>query len=92
MQLQVTQTQESFIESSSSSSSSCSNSSNRNNNHSINNNIINNHSMHSSSSEAKAAAASFQGVFCRDIAVVGNLLSQVGFNRPITVKYEALSC
>lgn len=40
------------------------------------------------SSEAKA----FQGVFCRDIAVVGNLLSQVRFNRPITVKYEALSC
>ncbi|KAL4602913.1 hypothetical protein ACB092_10G087600 [Castanea dentata] len=34
----------------------------------------------------------FQGVFCRDLAVVGNLLSQVGFNRPITVKYEALSC
>lgn len=34
----------------------------------------------------------FQGVFCRDISVVGNLLSQVGFNRPIPVKYEALSC
>lgn len=34
----------------------------------------------------------FQGVFCRDIAVVGNLLSQVGFNRPIPMKYEALSC
>ncbi|KAK6118124.1 hypothetical protein DH2020_048108 [Rehmannia glutinosa] len=34
----------------------------------------------------------FQGVFCRDLAVVGNLLSQAGFNRPITVKYEALSC
>lgn len=34
----------------------------------------------------------FQGVFCRDIAVVGNLLSQVGFNRPLPVKFEALSC
>lgn len=34
----------------------------------------------------------FQGVFCRDIAVVGNLLSQTGFNLPIPVKYEALSC
>ncbi|KAL1543974.1 hypothetical protein AAHA92_20883 [Salvia divinorum] len=34
----------------------------------------------------------FQGVFCRDIAVVGNLLAQAGFNRPIPVKYEALSC
>ncbi|XP_058188030.1 uncharacterized protein LOC131304708 [Rhododendron vialii] len=37
-------------------------------------------------------ASVYQGVFCRDIAVVGNLLSQVGFNRPIPVKYEALSC
>lgn len=37
-------------------------------------------------------ASVFQGVFCRDLAVVGNLLSQVGFNRPIPVKYEALSC
>ncbi|EXB28604.1 hypothetical protein L484_009763 [Morus notabilis] len=34
----------------------------------------------------------FQGVFCRDLTVVGNLLSQVGFNRPIPMKYEALSC
>ncbi|KAG2697612.1 hypothetical protein I3760_07G114800 [Carya illinoinensis] len=34
----------------------------------------------------------FQGVFCRDLAVVGSLLSQVGFNRQIPVKYEALSC
>ncbi|KAK9070048.1 hypothetical protein SSX86_010447 [Deinandra increscens subsp. villosa] len=30
----------------------------------------------------------FQGVFCRDLAVVGNLLS----HRPIQVKYEGLSC
>ncbi|OVA02554.1 DnaJ domain [Macleaya cordata] len=41
---------------------------------------------------AAAAAAVFQGVFCRDIAVVGNLLSQANFSRPIPVKYEALSC
>ncbi|XP_058076675.1 uncharacterized protein LOC131225209 [Magnolia sinica] len=41
---------------------------------------------------AAAAASVFQGVFCRDLAVVGNLISQVGFNRPLPVKYEALSC
>lgn len=34
----------------------------------------------------------FQGVFCRDLAVVGNLLSQASFNRPMPVKYEGLSC
>ncbi|EPS61606.1 hypothetical protein M569_13189, partial [Genlisea aurea] len=34
----------------------------------------------------------FQGIFCRDLAVVGNLLSQGGFNRSIPFKYEALSC
>nr|XP_043636305.1 uncharacterized protein LOC122607404 [Erigeron canadensis] len=34
----------------------------------------------------------FQGVFCRDLAIVGNLLSQAGYNRPIPVKYEGLSC
>lgn len=37
-------------------------------------------------------ALEYQGVFCRDIAVVGNLLSQTGFNLPIPLKYEALSC
>ncbi|KAF7804911.1 DnaJ heat shock n-terminal domain-containing protein [Senna tora] len=49
--------------------------------------------------ESKSAVSSstvnpsvFQGVFCRDLAVVGSLLSQVRFNRPIPVKYEALSC
>ncbi|URD81930.1 DNAJ heat shock N-terminal domain-containing protein [Musa troglodytarum] len=36
----------------------------------------------------KAAAAVFQGVFCRDMAVVGSMLS----HRAIPVKYEALSC
>ncbi|XP_071718799.1 uncharacterized protein [Rutidosis leptorrhynchoides] len=42
--------------------------------------------------ENKKSAPVYQGVFCRDLAVVGNLLSQTGFNRPIPVKYEALSC
>ncbi|KAH6813893.1 Heat shock protein DnaJ with tetratricopeptide repeat-containing protein [Perilla frutescens var. frutescens] len=58
------------------------------------NNNNNNNKM-----ENKAAAiiktpppSVFQGVFCRDLTVVGNLLSQAGFNRPIPVKYEALSC
>lgn len=39
-------------------------------------------------------ASPFQGVFCRDLAIVGNLLSQAGtgFNRTIPMKYEALSC
>ncbi|KAL5996344.1 hypothetical protein ACLOJK_026421 [Asimina triloba] len=41
---------------------------------------------------AAAAASIFQGVFCRDLAIVGNLISQAGFNRPLPVKYEALSC
>ncbi|KAK7337506.1 hypothetical protein VNO77_18085 [Canavalia gladiata] len=50
---------------------------------------LENRSMISSSTVNPAV---FQGVFCRDLAVVGNLLSQVGFNRPIPVKYEALSC
>jgi len=44
------------------------------------------------SSPTTANPAVFQGVFCRDLAVVGNLLSQTGFNRSIPVKYEALSC
>ncbi|XP_010938305.2 uncharacterized protein [Elaeis guineensis] len=42
--------------------------------------------------EKSAAVSAFQGVFCRDLAVVGSLLSQVGLNRAIPVKYEALSC
>ncbi|XP_030451396.2 uncharacterized protein LOC115673384 [Syzygium oleosum] len=37
-------------------------------------------------------ASVYQGVFCRDLAAVGSLLSQVGFNRPLPVKYAALSC
>lgn len=42
-------------------------------------------------SENKSTSV-FQGVFCRDLATVGNLLSQAGFNLPLPVKYEALSC
>ncbi|CAN6200353.1 unnamed protein product [Urochloa humidicola] len=34
----------------------------------------------------------FQGVFCRDMAVVGSLLSRGGFDRGIPVKCEAMSC
>ncbi|EPS60430.1 hypothetical protein M569_14373, partial [Genlisea aurea] len=42
---------------------------------------------------ASPPASVFQGIFCRDLAVVGNLLSQAGgFNRSIPLKYEALSC
>ena len=37
------------------------------------------------------AAPLYLGVFCRDLVVVGSLLSQARFNRPIPVKYEALS-
>lgn len=36
--------------------------------------------------------STFQGVFCRDLATVGSLLAQAGLNRPLPVKYEALSC
>ncbi|CAN8285862.1 unnamed protein product [Cochlearia groenlandica] len=37
-------------------------------------------------------AKAYQGVFCRDLAAVGNLLTRAGFNHPIPVKYEALTC
>ncbi|KAJ8558508.1 hypothetical protein K7X08_034037 [Anisodus acutangulus] len=37
-------------------------------------------------------ATVFKGAFCRELAIVGNLLSEAGFNQPIPVKYEALSC
>ncbi|KFK30725.1 hypothetical protein AALP_AA6G019200 [Arabis alpina] len=33
-----------------------------------------------------------KGVFCRDLNVVGSLIARTGFNQPIPVKYEALSC
>ncbi|KAI3414389.1 uncharacterized protein J3R85_016389 [Psidium guajava] len=39
-----------------------------------------------------ANGTGFQGVFCRDLAAVSSLLSQVGINRPLPMKYEALSC
>lgn len=42
---------------------------------------------------ATTTASMFQGVFGRDIAAVGNLLSHTGLNLPTAVKYEvALSC
>ncbi|KAE9615880.1 hypothetical protein Lalb_Chr04g0259921 [Lupinus albus] len=34
----------------------------------------------------------FQGIFYHDLSVVGSFLSQVSFNRPIPMKYQALSC
>ncbi|KAI6694626.1 hypothetical protein NL676_022336 [Syzygium grande] len=40
---------------------------------------------------AGANGTMFQGVFCRDLAAVSSLLSQVGINRPLPVKYEALN-
>ena len=46
----------------------------------------------SSGCGGKPRSFAYQGVFCRDLAAVGSLLSQVGFNRPLAVKYEALSC
>lgn len=44
------------------------------------------------SSPSIANPTVFQGVFCRDLTVVGNLLSQRFSNRSIPVKYEGLSC
>ncbi|XP_076958915.1 uncharacterized protein LOC143634814 [Bidens hawaiensis] len=48
--------------------------------------------QHQEQVETATSAQVYQGVFCRDVAVVGSLLSQSGFNSPISVKYEALSC
>uniref|UniRef100_A0A7N0VGR3 Uncharacterized protein n=1 Tax=Kalanchoe fedtschenkoi TaxID=63787 RepID=A0A7N0VGR3_KALFE len=44
------------------------------------------------SSASISSSSVYKASFCRDLAVVGSLLSQVGFNRPISVKYEALTC
>ncbi|KAL5155774.1 hypothetical protein HKD37_19G054783 [Glycine soja] len=63
--------------------------SNRSSVENTNTNNTQNRSMVSSSTVNPAV---FQGVFCRDLTVVGNLLSQAGFNRSMPVKYEALSC
>ncbi|XP_052184754.1 uncharacterized protein LOC127796593 [Diospyros lotus] len=44
---------------------------------------------------SESSSSVFQGVFCWDIAAPvgsGLMIPQVGFNRPIPVKYEALSC
>ncbi|KAJ8900426.1 hypothetical protein K2173_025203 [Erythroxylum novogranatense] len=43
-------------------------------------------------SSGSTSPSVFQGVFCRDLAAVGSLLSQAGFNRSLPLKYEALSC
>ncbi|XP_023547612.1 uncharacterized protein LOC111806502 isoform X2 [Cucurbita pepo subsp. pepo] len=45
-----------------------------------------------SDNKSSTEKSTFQGVFCRDLTVVGNLLLQAGLNRPLPVKYEALSC
>uniref|UniRef100_A0A1J3D2Y4 Uncharacterized protein n=1 Tax=Noccaea caerulescens TaxID=107243 RepID=A0A1J3D2Y4_NOCCA len=37
-------------------------------------------------------STAYQGVFCRDLAAVGHLLSRTGFNQPIPMKFQALSC
>ncbi|XP_015968951.1 uncharacterized protein LOC107492447 [Arachis duranensis] len=63
----------------------------------VTDNISSNDSMESNNNKSTISSSTvnpavFQGVFCRDLAAVGTLLSQVGFNRPIPVKYEALSC
>ncbi|KAL5210085.1 hypothetical protein ABZP36_005708 [Zizania latifolia] len=39
-----------------------------------------------------APAPVYQGVFCRDMAVVGTMLSRGGFDRPLPAKCEAMSC
>ncbi|KAB5569510.1 hypothetical protein DKX38_003303 [Salix brachista] len=56
------------------------------------NRINSNENKVASASSGSTTASVFQGVFCRDLAAVGNLLSQSGFNRPLAVKFEALSC
>ncbi|KAK9704797.1 hypothetical protein RND81_07G011900 [Saponaria officinalis] len=48
--------------------------------------------MNNNNNSNNVGSFPFQGVFCRDLATVGSLLSQTGFNRPISVKFEALSC
>ncbi|GAB2298365.1 hypothetical protein Dimus_032431 [Dionaea muscipula] len=54
--------------------------------------IVSSVSKFSGSGPVSHHGSAFQGVFCRDLAVVGSLLSQVGFNRSLSMKYEALSC
>lgn len=56
------------------------------------NRINSNENKVASASSGSNTASVFQGVFCRDLAAVGNLLSQGGFSRSIPMKYEALSC
>ncbi|CAH9085661.1 unnamed protein product [Cuscuta epithymum] len=42
--------------------------------------------------ETPPPAPVFHGGFCRDLAMVGSLLSQSGFSHPIPMNYEAVSC
>lgn len=56
------------------------------------NRINSNENKVASASSGSNTASVFQGVFCRDLAAVGSLLSQAGFTRPIPMKFEALSC
>ncbi|XP_006649952.1 uncharacterized protein LOC102720029 [Oryza brachyantha] len=44
------------------------------------------------SAASTSTAPVYQGVFCRDMAVVGTLLSRGGFDRALPVKCEAMSC
>uniref|UniRef100_A0ACD5XK28 Uncharacterized protein n=1 Tax=Avena sativa TaxID=4498 RepID=A0ACD5XK28_AVESA len=46
----------------------------------------------SKTSSVASPAPVYQGVFCRDLAVVGTLLSRGGFDRTLPVKCEAMSC
>nr|GMD63975.1 DnaJ subfamily C member like [Ipomoea batatas] len=54
--------------------------------------MSNNSTMIENKVTSSTKSSAFQGVFCRDLAIVGSLLSQASFNRPIPMKYEALSC
>uniref|UniRef100_A0ACD5YLT0 Uncharacterized protein n=1 Tax=Avena sativa TaxID=4498 RepID=A0ACD5YLT0_AVESA len=45
-----------------------------------------------SKTSVASPAPVYQGVFCRDLAVVGTLLSRGGFDRTLPVKCEAMSC
>lgn len=58
----------------------------------VNQNINNNNNKSTKVAVSSPSSAVYQGVFCRDIATVSSLLSQVNYGRSIPLKYEALSC
>ncbi|KAL1341178.1 hypothetical protein HN51_027662 [Arachis hypogaea] len=60
--------------------------------HNDNSNEDSNESVLFCSSASTTNPSLLQGMFCRDLSMVGNLLSQAGFNPSIPMKYEALSC